>query len=370
MQVHAALRDNRLEALQFDAGDTLAMKQAGGGTWTPATGACEMPAHEAMTNTSKSHKRCPACGSSNPADAWECEMCGTSFSDVKAPRSVQQANAQPKAGASAPAPQPQPPAPKPSPAKPAPASAAQAQSAKPQARTTHGASAPKPAANTAAASKPTTDAFNAPIKNAGSMKKPTPLYASKPRFGLGSLVALVFVAAFGIAAIMFGMNALQNNVPAAPAQPIAVTLDATSAVLALPTETSVAPAVLPAATAAPTDAPTALATEAPIEAPAIVPTVAPPATATVEPTTAPSPTPAQKPSATPRATSTPAATATVAATTAPIGTGETVSYTVKGGDTCGAIAKRLGITVAQIIQQNKLDERCFLNVNQVLTITK
>lgn len=290
-------------------------------------------------------------------------MCGTSFNDVKPPRSLQQSDAKQPASAAASTAQPKPAQAKPAAAKsPSTSTPSTKTTAKPAAQ-----SAPK---NTAKAA-PTTDSFNTPIKNAGSMKKPAPLYASKPRFGLGSLVALVFVAAFGIAAIVFGMNALQGNTPAAPAQPAAFTLDVT--LTAVPTEAN----ATQAPTIAPTILPTEAATDAPIEVPAVVPTVeatleptlTPAATATTAPTLAPSPT-AGKPSATPRPTQTPAPTATVAATSAPIGTGETVTYTVKGGDNCGAIAKRLGVTVAQIMQQNKLDERCFLNVGQVLTITK
>lgn len=317
------------------------------------------PAQAAMTNTSKSRKRCPACGSSNPMDAWECEMCGTSFGDVKPPRSLQQEQAKPPASAPTPAAQPKPAQPKTTPTKTTPA-------AKPQTQSANGKSAAKPAA---AFAKTPTETFNAPIKNAGSMKKPAPLYASKPRFGLGSLVALVFVAAFGIAAIVFGMNALSGNAPAAaPAQPTLFVSGKTSTLMPLATTANDAQMATPAAIEAPTSLPTELPTEAPtdapIEVPAVVPTVAPPAAATTEPTIAPSPTSAGKPTATPRPTQTPAA------TSAPLGTGETITYTVKGGDTCGAISKRLGVSVAQIIQQNKLDERCFLNVGKVLTITK
>lgn len=312
-----------------------------------------------MEMSSKSRKRCPACGSSNPIDAWECEMCGVSFSDAKPPKSLQQADAQHKASAAAPTPQP-----KSAPPKSTPVSTTQTSAAKPQTKSANGKSTTKPATTSAAATtKTATDTINAPIKNAGSIKKPKPLYASKPRFGLGSLVALVFVAAFGIAAIVFGMNTLNsgNNTPAAPAQPAAFTLDVTFT--AVPTEGNAAQSAT-----TPTALPTVAPTDAPIEVPAVVPTVEPtmmPApAATTEPTLAPPATNSGKPSATPRPTQTPAA------TSAPLGTGETVTYTVKGGDTCGAVAKRLGVTVAQIIQQNKLDERCFLNVGKVLTITK
>lgn len=306
-----------------------------------------MLVNEAMTNTSKSHKRCPACGSSNPITAWECEMCGTSFSDVKPPKSVQQADAKSKSSAAA---QRKAPSPQSPPAKTASTSAAQSGPARPATKTNNGSSAPKAATT---ATKGATETFNTPIKTTGSMKKPAPLYARKSRFGLGSLVALVFIAAFGIAAIVFGMNALQGSAPTAPAQPIAVTLS---------------PADTTTPTAATTDLPVAAPTEAPIEAPAVAPTQdvtpEPAETATTEPAPEPSPTTATQPTATPDATKTPAATA------APLDTGATITYTVKAGDTCGAVAKRLEVTVAQIIQQNKLDERCFLRVNQVLTITR
>ncbi len=301
-----------------------------------------MLVNEAMTNTSKSHKRCPACGSSNRVTAWECEMCGTSFSDVKPPKSVQQADAKSKSSAAA---QSKATSPQSPPAKTASTSAALSGPAKTTTKTNNGSNAPKAAT---AAAKGATETFNTPIKTTGSMKKPAPLYARRSRFGLGSLVALLFVAAFGIAAIVFGMNALQGRSPITPAQPIAVTLNAADTTA--PTATNAAP------------------TEAPIEAPAVAPTqdatLAPTETATVEPTPEPSPTTATQPTATPDPTKAPAA------TTAPLDAGATVTYTVKAGDTCGAVAKRLDVTVAQIIQQNKLDERCFLRVNQVLTITR
>jgi outer membrane biosynthesis protein TonB len=197
------------------------------------------------------------------------------------------------------------------------------------------------------------------------MKKPTPLYASKPRFGLGSLVALVFVAAFAIAAIVFGLNTL-NNTPASPQPQPVFTLEITPTQDALPTDAPIETAPVIAVTEAPTLAPAT----APILEPTLAPTASPAATATAAPTAAPSPTPAAQPSATPRATATaaPSPTPAATATAAPLSTGETVSYTVKGGDTCGKIARELGVTVAQIIEWNNLDERCFLNVNKVLTI--
>ena len=203
------------------------------------------------------------------------------------------------------------------------------------------------------------------------MKKPRPLYASKPRFGLGSLAALVFIAAFAIAAIVFGLNAMSGNSPAAaPLQPAAVTLEVTITALPLPT------AAAALQEASPTQAQVIAPTEAPIEVPAVVPTEAPASTATADPaatiapTTAAPPPPTTRATATVAASPTPAATATAAATTAPPGSGETVTYTVKGGDTCGAISRQFGVTVAQIVERNKLDSRCFLNVGKVLTITK
>jgi LysM repeat protein len=300
-------------------------------------------------------------------------MCGTSFGDVKPPKSVQQADVKRTATPVAPVAQP-----KPAPAKTA-ANGATPQpvtpATKPASKST---TKPATAATLAAAAtaKAATETVNTPIKNAGSIKRPKPLYASKPRFGLGSLVGLVFVAAFAIAAIVFGLNTLSGNPPAAsPAQP-AFTLDVTAT--ALPavietieiTETSVAVEDTPAIV--PTDAPT----DAPIEVPAVVNTEAPAATAEVaatvaaEPTVAPSPTTAAQPSATPQPLATAAPSPTPAPTAAPVSAGSDVTYTVKGGDTCGKIAKQFGITVAEIVQWNNLDDRCFLNVNKVLTIKK
>lgn len=43
-------------------------------------------------------------------------------------------------------------------------------------------------------------------------------------------------------------------------------------------------------------------------------------------------------------------------------------YTVKSGDTCGAIASSYGVTVANIIATNGLDQNCTLKVGQVVRI--
>jgi LysM repeat protein len=317
-------------------------------------------------------------------------MCGTSFGDVKPPKSIQKAETSPRATVPAAQPAAQP--------KPAPAKTAASNAPKPAAKTaatpatkpaySQGASKPPTAATLAAAAtaKAAAENVNAPIKNAGSIKKPRPLYASKPRFGLGSLVGLIFVAAFAIAAIVFGLNTLSGNTPAsAPAQP-AFTLDVTATTLPAVIETVEITETSGAVEATPTIAATEAPAEAPIEVPAVVNTEAPAATAevvataevaatvTAAPTIAPSPTTAAQPSATPP----PPATATVAPSPTPaptavsgeLGAGETLSYTVKGGDTCGKIAKQFNISVAQIIQWNNLDDRCFLSVNKVLTVKK
>lgn len=46
-----------------------------------------------------------------------------------------------------------------------------------------------------------------------------------------------------------------------------------------------------------------------------------------------------------------------------------IVYVVKGGDNCGEIAQKFNITVDFLIQQNNLDTNCFIQINQVLTIT-
>jgi LysM repeat protein len=306
-------------------------------------------------------------------------MCGTSFGDVKPPKSVQHADVKRTATAAAPIAQAKPAPAQPKPAKTPATSGTTSPTSKPQTQATATKSTARPAtaatlAANKAANKAATESINTPIKNAGSIKKPAPLYASKPRFGLGSLVALVFVAAFAIAAIVFGLNALNNNTPAAP-QP-AFTLDVTPTFNALPTDAVAAPAI---ATQAPADAPTAeptfaptdaLIESAPVMAATEAPTESPAATVITEATAAPSPSPVTPSTATPMATApvAPSPTPAATATAGDISTGETVTYTVKGGDTCGKIAKQFGITVAQIIQWNNLDSRCFLNVNKVLTV--
>ncbi len=55
------------------------------------------------------------------------------------------------------------------------------------------------------------------------------------------------------------------------------------------------------------------------------------------------------------------------ATNTPSGSGGG-TYTVKSGDTCGAIATELGTTVEEIIAANDLNDACEIFVDQVLTI--
>ena len=57
-----------------------------------------------------------------------------------------------------------------------------------------------------------------------------------------------------------------------------------------------------------------------------------------------------------------------ATATARSGTGSGKEYVVKSGDTCGAIAASFGVTVANIITANGLDQNCTLKVGQTVRI--
>lgn len=57
-----------------------------------------------------------------------------------------------------------------------------------------------------------------------------------------------------------------------------------------------------------------------------------------------------------------------ATATARVGAGSGRQYVVKSGDTCGAIAGSFGVTVANIISANGLDQNCALKAGQTIRI--
>lgn len=89
-----------------------------------------------------------------------------------------------------------------------------------------------------------------------------------------------------------------------------------------------------------------------------------PATPLVPPTDTPLPTPTLMPTVTlamPPAEVAPTATEVAA---------DVITYTVKSGDSCWAIAQRLNVSVEAIIRQNNLSANCFIKPGEVLTINR
>jgi LysM repeat protein len=157
-------------------------------------------------------------------------------------------------------------------------------------------------------------------------------YLSRRAWGFASLL-IILVIAFGSGALLLNAISDRNqSVPAATpviaSQIVTATRESTPSpaptLTSVPATRVIAPTALP--TAAPTDTPRATATiEATIETP----------------------------------TSTPEASPTAAL----------ITYEVKRGDTCVAIARRFGVPVAALIKQNKLSANCFIRPGQVLTVT-
>jgi LysM repeat protein len=57
-------------------------------------------------------------------------------------------------------------------------------------------------------------------------------------------------------------------------------------------------------------------------------------------------------------------------TETPTAESSAVSYTVKQGDTCWAIATRFDISIEQLIAQNQLSPQCVIRPGQTLTIRR
>jgi len=76
------------------------------------------------------------------------------------------------------------------------------------------------------------------------------------------------------------------------------------------------------------------------------------------------PTPGPSPTLPPGVTAEPSSAAEATVTLPP-----QIIVQVKSGDTCGDIAVRNHVSVAQLIQQNNLDSNCSLQIGQVLTVT-
>lgn len=352
-----------------------------------------------MSSQPKQRRRCPSCGSSNPASATSCDMCGyvfgasdagsskraTSFRPAPSAQPVQpvQPHVPPKPpvttspetprqpltlteapSSSTPAepadevhvapvePASPPPVVDEAPSEPAASAPAIAHAAwedeahAPTSVRPSGASRASGAASSAKVEfKPKSQAAAYPARprpaspskpaapykpKATTSKRPIALSASRSR-GLLSLVLIVGTV-LGVVALLAiaiaGSGAVRDSSarPVMPT-PIIVTEPATDA--------------LPAATATEAAPPVATATSAPMPSP--LPTDTPPS---------PTETPAPQPTDTPAAQT------------------NTVTYTVKQGDSCWAIATRFNVSVDDLIRQNNLTANCLIRPGQELTITR
>jgi LysM repeat protein len=151
---------------------------------------------------------------------------------------------------------------------------------------------------------------------------------------------------------------------------------ATSRTVPTPTQTSV-----PTATATATATRTPRPTNTPVPTRTPRPTATATATATVTNTPAPTatatttrtprPTNTPVPTRTPRPTRTPIPTRTPRPTATPTPTREGTLppiYVVRAGDTCLAIARRLGVQLDDLLRLNNLNTRCFLQIGDRLFV--
>lgn len=360
-----------------------------------------------MTSPAKLRKRCPSCGSSNPANATSCDMCGYVFEPSDGVTSKRAAALRPADSAPPTRPAQQTP----------PTSASERQMRMPNGETAappsanaqvaeSAASAGEPPATPGAAvgasasssveapskslagaevdewavednaSSPTpTQSFGAheprrtapaagtedrprwqasaayrtlprPVTTARPLqpkatpsKRPTAFPATRPRRSprwpiiAGAVLGVVALVALALAILSIGPD-LRFGSAAVTATPMANAIPTTN--------------VLPVAT-------TAIATEAALPA-----TATATATATSEPTPLPSPT----------ALPTPTEAPTPQPTEAPITASNTITYVVKQGDTCWAIATQFNITVDELIRQNRLGDNCLIRPGQELSITR
>lgn len=346
-----------------------------------------------MSSPLRQRRRCPSCGSSNPADAKSCDMCGyvfgpsdagsskpaTSFRPVSSAQPVrpQTSPAPLSAGASAKT-RAQPPAPSIAPAEPmdaahvppvepaSPPSVANETLDESFARmpktehapqrdetqvsdSAHHSEAPD-AAGAGATSragfrpKPQAAAYQAqprpapapkpaaPYRPKGTAsKRPVPISGQRSRSLLS--LAIILGTVLGVAALLAvaiaGSGAGRDSSARQVAPPITATQPTTEA---------------PPAAAATEATPTPLPLPSPTEIPA------PP------PTDTPSPPPTETPA--PQPTDTPAA------------QNNAVTYTVKQGDSCWGIATRFNISVDDLIRQNNLTADCLIRPGQELVITR
>lgn len=167
---------------------------------------------------------------------------------------------------------------------------------------------------------------------ATTTKRPMAISASRSRARSLLSLALILGTVLGVVALLAiaiaGSGAVRDSSarPVMPT-PIIVTESATDALPA-------------AATATEASQPVATVTNEPLPSP--VPTDTPP-----PPTDTPAPSP----------------------TDTPVAQSNTVTYTVKQGDSCWAIATRFNVSVDDLIRQNNLTANCLIRPGQELTIT-
>jgi S-DNA-T family DNA segregation ATPase FtsK/SpoIIIE len=330
-----------------------------------------------VSSQPKQKRRCPSCGSTNPANATSCDVCGFVFDaadagasrrskPVRSGSTAQPAQAQPRPSpppsvTSAPPPvnaqlsaaaQGERPTRQEQPADPQPASVAptdpQPMAGQAEAQPAADAKSETPSLVAEAVPKPKTDAaahapparpkptYAAPArpkpKTFTSTRRALAASGSRSRIpGVLSLV-LILAAVLGVVALLAAAIVGSGSAGDSSARPTMPT----------PVIATQVPEALPAvATAASVAEPTATATDLPAPSPA--PTDTPP-----PPTETPIPQP----------------------TDAPAAESGAVSYTVKQGDSCWAIATRFGVSVEEVIRQNKLTASCLIRPGQVLTITR
>ncbi len=276
---------------------------------------------------SKPKWRCPACRSTNPADVVACRVCGFVFVEANA------ASASPR------------PVPESAPDEAQPAD--------------DGASAQHSKA---------TEAIHTPApraRPAAPASRQAARHLNGHRRGMISFAALLGLAA--LAAIALLAFAVFRSIAAdegTAVRSLRSTKDATMGAAAA-LDGSLSPAFTDTLPPTETPLPLPTSTETPLPSPTPTETPLPPPTET--PIPSPTPTEVASPSPTPSEVASPSPTETPLPNAAPA---RAKTYTVQQGDTCWAIATRFGISVEQLVAQNRLSPQCVIRPGQVLTIAR
>jgi len=264
---------------------------------------------------SKPKRRCPACGSTNLADAASCCVCGFVFAATVG--SEMAAVHPPESPAS-----------------------------EPDALET-------PAGDGASTQHSTIiDSVHQANSQAravevGALPEQRPDHAAVHRRGMISLTAFLALAALSAIGLAVFRSVAEEGASTLSVRPTATTMphlgvtsEARNADLLMPTETAL-PSPMPTETPLPLPTPT----ETPLPSP----------------TPLPIPTEVMLPSPVPMDALTPSPTEPPTSVT---------TYKVRQGDTCWEIANRFGISIEQLIAQNRLSVQCVIRPGQVLTIRR